>query len=97
MPRSREASDLSEMSANAYADRARAELNGRKTDGSSPNLNEARPKTERGFSCGGGNGTVTSKESGHASGTGTTVVLSINGQVQTAERRTVQCKCSTKF
>ncbi|HXR79239.1 MAG TPA: RNA-binding protein [Bryobacteraceae bacterium] len=43
-----------EMSANAEADRAIAELNGRDLDGRALNVNEARPKTERGF--GGGNG-----------------------------------------
>lgn len=42
-----------EMTNNAEADRAIAELNGRELDGRSMNVNEARPKTERGF--GGGN------------------------------------------
>jgi len=41
-----------EMSANADADRAIAELNGRELDGRAMNVNEARPKTER--SSGGG-------------------------------------------
>ena len=45
-----------EMSANAEADRAIAELNGRELDGRALNVNEARPKTERGFGGGGGNG-----------------------------------------
>ncbi len=43
-----------EMSANAYADRAIAELNGRELDGRALNVNEARPKTERSFGGGGG-------------------------------------------
>jgi RNA recognition motif-containing protein len=43
-----------EMSANAEADRAIAELNGRDLDGRTLNVNEARPKTERSFSGGGG-------------------------------------------
>ena len=42
-----------EMAVNAEADRAIAELNGRELDGRALNINEARPKTERGF--GGGN------------------------------------------
>ena len=45
-----------EMSANAEADRAIAELNGRELDGRALNVNEARPKTERGFGGGGGSG-----------------------------------------
>ncbi len=45
-----------EMSANADADRAIAELNGRELDGRALNVNEARPKTERGFGGGGGGG-----------------------------------------
>jgi cold-inducible RNA-binding protein len=45
-----------EMSANAEADRAIAELNGRELDGRALNVNEARPKTERGFGGGGGGG-----------------------------------------
>jgi cold-inducible RNA-binding protein len=45
-----------EMSANADADRAIAELNGREHDGRALNVNEARPKTERGFGGGGGGG-----------------------------------------
>ena len=43
-----------EMTANADADRAIAELNGREVDGRALNVNEARPKTERGFGGGGG-------------------------------------------
>jgi len=43
-----------EMSANADADRAIAELNGRELDGRALNVNEARPKTDR-PSGGGGN------------------------------------------
>ena len=45
-----------EMSANADADRAIAELNGRELDGRALNINEARPKTERSFGGGGGGG-----------------------------------------
>ena len=45
-----------EMSANADADRAIAELNGRELDGRALNVNEARPKTERSFGGGGGCG-----------------------------------------
>ncbi|HTS77441.1 MAG TPA: hypothetical protein VMG40_14615 [Bryobacteraceae bacterium] len=41
-----------EMTANADADRAIAELNGREFDGRSLNVNEARPKTERSFGGG---------------------------------------------
>jgi RNA recognition motif-containing protein len=44
------------MSANADADRAIAELNGRELDGRALNVNEARPKTERSFGGGGGGG-----------------------------------------
>jgi len=43
-----------EMSNNAEADRAIAELNGRDLDGRALNVNEARPKTERSFGGGGG-------------------------------------------
>lgn len=43
-----------EMSGNAEADRAIAELNGREVDGRALNVNEARPKTDRGFGGGGG-------------------------------------------
>jgi cold-inducible RNA-binding protein len=43
-----------EMSVNADADRAIAELNGRELDGRALNVNEARPKTDRGGSGGGG-------------------------------------------
>jgi len=42
-----------EMSVNADADRAIAELNGRELDGRALNVNEARPKTDRGFGGGG--------------------------------------------
>ncbi|MBI3208048.1 MAG: RNA-binding protein, partial [Candidatus Solibacter usitatus] len=45
-----------EMSVNAEADRAINELNGRDLDGRALNVNEARPKTERGFGGGGGGG-----------------------------------------
>ena len=41
-----------EMSANAEADRAIEELNGRQFDGRALNVNEARPKTERSFGGG---------------------------------------------
>src|SRR5579863_5003772 len=43
-----------EMSVNAEADRAIAELNGRELDGRALNVNEARPKTDRGSGGGGG-------------------------------------------
>src|SRR5271165_3801960 len=43
-----------EMSNNAEADRAIAELNGRELDGRALNVNEARPKTDRGSGGGGG-------------------------------------------
>lgn len=42
-----------EMTTNADADRAIAELNGRELDGRPLNVNEARPKTERSFGGGG--------------------------------------------
>src|SRR3984893_9853766 len=45
-----------EMTANAEADRAIAELNGRELDGRALNVNEARPKEDRGFGGGGGGG-----------------------------------------
>jgi len=45
-----------EMTANADADRAIAELNGKELDGRTLNVNEARPKTERSFGGGGGGG-----------------------------------------
>ena len=45
-----------EMTNNAEADRAIAELNGRELDGRALNVNEARPKTDRGFGGGGGGG-----------------------------------------
>ncbi len=45
-----------EMSGNAEADRAIAELNGRELDGRTLNVNEARPKTDRGGFGGGGGG-----------------------------------------
>jgi cold-inducible RNA-binding protein len=45
-----------EMSVNAEADRAIAELNGRELDGRALNINEARPKEERGGFGGGGGG-----------------------------------------
>ena len=43
-----------EMSVNSDADRAIAELNGRELDGRALNVNEARPKTDRGSGGGGG-------------------------------------------
>jgi RNA recognition motif-containing protein len=43
-----------EMSVNAEADRAIAELNGRELDGRALNVNEARPKEDRGSGGGGG-------------------------------------------
>jgi cold-inducible RNA-binding protein len=43
-----------EMSNNAEADRAINELNGRDLDGRAMNVNEARPKTDRGSGGGGG-------------------------------------------
>src|SRR5271155_2888030 len=45
-----------EMAVNAEADRAIAELNGRELDGRALNVNEARPKTDRGGSHAGGGG-----------------------------------------
>ena len=45
-----------EMSANAEADQAIAGLNGRELDGRALNVNEARPKADRGSGCGGGGG-----------------------------------------
>ena len=45
-----------EMSVNADADRAINELNGRDLDGRALNVNEARPKTDRGPGGGGGGG-----------------------------------------
>jgi cold-inducible RNA-binding protein len=42
-----------EMTANADADRAIAGLNGKELDGRALNVNEARPKPERGFGGGG--------------------------------------------
>ena len=45
-----------EMSNNSEADRAIAELNGRELDGRALNVNEARPKADRGFGGGGGGG-----------------------------------------
>jgi cold-inducible RNA-binding protein len=42
-----------EMAANADADRAIAGLNGTELDGRALNVNEARPKPERGFGGGG--------------------------------------------
>ena len=43
-----------EMSNNTEADRAINELNGKDLDGRALNVNEARPKTDRGSSGGGG-------------------------------------------
>jgi|SRR4051812_35219444 len=43
-----------EMPVAADADRAIAELNGRELDGRAMNVNEARPKTDRGSGGGGG-------------------------------------------
>ena len=45
-----------EMSVNAEADRAIAGLNGKELDGRALNINEARPKEDRGGSGGGGGG-----------------------------------------
>ena len=45
-----------EMSNNTEADRAINELNGRDLDGRALNVNEARPKTDRGSGGGGGGG-----------------------------------------
>ena len=45
-----------EMSNNSEADKAIAALNGHDLDGRALNVNEARPKTERGFGGGGGGG-----------------------------------------
>jgi cold-inducible RNA-binding protein len=43
-----------EMGSNSEADRAISELNGRELDGRALNINEARPKEDRGFGGGGG-------------------------------------------
>jgi cold-inducible RNA-binding protein len=43
-----------EMSVNAEADRAIAALNGKELDGRALNINEARPKEDRGAGGGGG-------------------------------------------
>ena len=45
-----------EMSNDAEAERAISELNGRELDGRALNINEARPKTDRGGGGGGGYG-----------------------------------------
>ena len=45
-----------EMSSNPEGDRAIAELNGRELDGRVMNVNEARPKEDRGGGGGGGRG-----------------------------------------
>ncbi|HEY4362262.1 MAG TPA: RNA-binding protein [Bryobacteraceae bacterium] len=45
-----------EMSSNSDADRAISELNGRDLGGRAMNVNEARPKTDRGGGGGGGGG-----------------------------------------
>jgi RNA recognition motif-containing protein len=45
-----------EMSNNAEGDRAIAELNGRELEGRALNINEARPKADRGFGGGGNRG-----------------------------------------
>src|SRR3954471_3697853 len=45
-----------EMANNPEGDRAIAELNGRELDGRALNVNEARPKEDRGFGGGGGGG-----------------------------------------
>ena len=45
-----------EMSNNAEGDKAIAELNGRELEGRALNVNEARPKADRGFGGGGGGG-----------------------------------------
>jgi cold-inducible RNA-binding protein len=45
-----------EMSNNSEGDRAIAELNGRELEGRALNVNEARPKEDRGFGGGGGGG-----------------------------------------
>jgi cold-inducible RNA-binding protein len=54
-----------EMSNNAEADKAIAELNGHELDGRALNVNEARPKTDRG--SGGGGGGYRGKSGGGAS------------------------------
>ena len=53
-----------EMSVNAEADRAIAELNGRELDGRALNINEARPKEDRG----GGGGGYRGRSSGGGGG-----------------------------
>jgi len=52
------------MSVNAEADRAIAELNGRELDGRALNINEARPKEDRG----GGGGGYRGRSSGGGGG-----------------------------
>jgi len=53
-----------EISVNAEADRAIAELNGRELDGRALNINEARPKEDRG----GGGGGYRGRSSGGGGG-----------------------------
>jgi cold-inducible RNA-binding protein len=53
-----------EMTNNAEADRAIAELNGRELDGRALNVNEARPKAERGGFGGGNRGAGGYRSSG---------------------------------
>ena len=59
-----------EMSVNADADRAITALNGRELDGRALNVNEARPKPDRGFGGGGGGGGGYKRGGGGGSGGG---------------------------
>jgi RNA recognition motif-containing protein len=59
-----------EMSVNADADKAIAALNGRELDGRALNVNEARPKPDRGFGGGGGGGGGGYKRGGGGGGGG---------------------------
>ena len=69
-----------EMSNNAEGDRAIAELNGRELDGRALNVNEARPKEDRGFG-GGGGGRGKGGGGGFGGGGRATIATSNAGQV----------------
>jgi RNA recognition motif-containing protein len=58
------------MSVNADADKAITALNGRELDGRALNVNEARPKPDRGFGGGGGGGGGGYKRGGGGGGGG---------------------------
>ena len=59
-----------EMSVNADADKAITALNGRELDGRALNVNEARPKPDRGFGGGGGGGGYNKRGGGGGGGGG---------------------------